>query len=296
MSVITAVPLNTMLADLDETLRALLRRELGEHGFEAVEIAFDAPTRDWSASQSSPTVNLFLYDLRESLDHRPVEWVERSVNGKVREARPPLRLNATFAVTAWTREVQDEHRLLSQTLSVLYAYHTLPEELLSGTLATRVAQSYPVTAQVAQGKGDGKADFWGAVGGEFKVSFDYVVTVSCEPGVEREQPPEVRTQTVRTGLMGIGVHEQENHRVGGVVRDADGAPSMGAWVALPELGKFAVTDTGGRFRLDQVPAGRYTCVARADDGEEAQEKLIVPGDGVELTLGSRPARRRARVD
>lgn len=296
MSVITAVPLNTMLADLDDTLRALLRRELEEHGFEAVEIAFDAPTREWSSAQSSPAVNLFLYDLRESLDHRPVEWTERTVNGKVREARPPLRLEATFAVTAWTREVQDEHRLLSQALSVLYAYHTLPEELLSGTLASRIAQSYPVTAQVAQGKGNGKSDFWSAVGGDFKVSFDYVVTVSCEPGVEREQPPEVRTQTVRTGLMGVGVHEQETHRIGGVVHGDDGAPSMGAWVALPELGRFAVTDTQGRFRLDQVPAGRYRCLARADDGAEAEGRLMVPGEGVDLTLGSRPARRKARTD
>jgi hypothetical protein len=294
MSVITAVPLNTMLADLDDTLRALLRRELAQHGFEAVDVAFDAPNREWSAGLSSPTVNLFLYDLREALDHRPVEWVERSANGKVLEARPPLRLEATFAVTAWTREVQDEHRLLSQALSVLYAFHTLPEELLAGTLASRIAQSYPVTAMVAQGKGDGKSDFWAAVGGEFKVSFDYVVTVSCEPGVQREQPPEVRTQTVRTGLMGAGVHEQESHRIGGVVRDADGGAAIGAWVGLPELGRFAVADHAGRFRMDQVPAGRYQCVARAEDGSQAEGKLQVPGDGIELTLAPAP-RRRARA-
>src|SRR4051794_14493595 len=66
MTVSVNVPLNTMLADLDEALRALLRRELGRHGFDGVEVAFDAPAKDWSATLSAPTVNLFLYDLREA--------------------------------------------------------------------------------------------------------------------------------------------------------------------------------------------------------------------------------------
>ena len=64
MALIVDVPLNTTLADLDETLRTLLRRELERHGFDGVEIAFDAPAREWSGQLSSPTVNLFLYDLR----------------------------------------------------------------------------------------------------------------------------------------------------------------------------------------------------------------------------------------
>ena len=39
---IVDVPLNTMLADLDETLRGLLKDQLERHGFEGVDIAFDA--------------------------------------------------------------------------------------------------------------------------------------------------------------------------------------------------------------------------------------------------------------
>src|SRR6185436_2803786 len=74
MALVVSVPLNTMLADLDETLRSLLKRELERHGFDGVEIAFDAPAREWSSQLSSPTVNLFLYDLRESQDSRPNEW------------------------------------------------------------------------------------------------------------------------------------------------------------------------------------------------------------------------------
>ena len=50
MALVVDVPLNTMLADLDESLRELLQRELARHGFDGVEIAFEAPAKDWSAS------------------------------------------------------------------------------------------------------------------------------------------------------------------------------------------------------------------------------------------------------
>src|SRR2546421_562049 len=119
MATIVRVPLNTMLADLDETLRAMLKRELGTHGFDGVEIAFDAPDKEWSAQLSTPTVSLFLYDLREAQDVRPIEWREVQTNGMTQDVRPPLRIDASFAVTAWTREVQDEHRLLSQVRAIL---------------------------------------------------------------------------------------------------------------------------------------------------------------------------------
>src|SRR5215208_1360645 len=89
MALVVSVPLNTMLADLDETLRSLLKRELERHGFDGVEVAFDAPAREWSGQLSSPTVNLFLYDLRESQDARQSEWSTHSGNGGARDVRPP---------------------------------------------------------------------------------------------------------------------------------------------------------------------------------------------------------------
>src|SRR5262249_34687396 len=101
------VPLNTMLADLDESLRTLLKR----HGFDGVEIVFDAPARDWAAMLTSPTVNLFLYNLREASRPRATDWAEQEANGRTTNVRPPLRVDAAFAVTAWTRAVEDEHRL-----------------------------------------------------------------------------------------------------------------------------------------------------------------------------------------
>ena len=126
MALVVQVPLNTVLADLDEGLRTLLRRELERHGFEGVEIAFDAPSSDWSGSLTGPAVNLFLYDLREfseGQDRTPTE--ARDGNG-TRMMPPPLRLEVTYAITAWTQAVEDEHRLLSQVLAVLFSYRNLP--------------------------------------------------------------------------------------------------------------------------------------------------------------------------
>src|SRR6185312_12146878 len=130
MARVVDVPLNTAIADLDEGLRTLLRRELARHGFEGVEIAFDAPSKEWSGKLTGPTVDLFLYDLREALDRAVGTSVERRENGRAVVVRPPLHLELTYAVTAWTKAVEDEHRLLSQVLSILFSYGELPDDVL----------------------------------------------------------------------------------------------------------------------------------------------------------------------
>ena len=285
MALVVSVPLNTMLADLDETLRSLLKRELERHGFDGVEVAFDAPAREWSSQLSSPTVNLFLYDLRESQDARPNEWQnERGSNGHAREVRPPMLMECSYAVTAWTQAVEDEHRLLSQVLAVLFAFPTLPTDVMPARLHS-VAERFPIGGRIAQPKADGKADFWNAVGGQYKASLDYVTTIACESGTAFERGPEVRTQTVTTRLAdGPARAIVEMHRFGGTVADKDGAPIGGAWVALPELGLLATSGPDGRFRFDRVPSGSHALVVRAPDGGEAKADVDVPGSKADLVI------------
>src|SRR3954468_1099086 len=98
MPLVVDVPLNTMLADLDETLRVLLKREVGRHGFDGVEIAFDAPARDWSAHLAAPPVTPFPSALRESPESRPTEWRTARSNGSHSEARPPMMMECSYAV------------------------------------------------------------------------------------------------------------------------------------------------------------------------------------------------------
>jgi hypothetical protein len=300
MALVVDVPLNTMLADLDETLRVLLKRELGRHGFDGVEVAFDAPARDWSSQLSGPTVNLFLYDLRESHEFRPTEWRTDRSNGSHREVRPPMMMECSYAVTAWTQAVEDEHRLLSQVLGVLFAFPQLPADALAGRLS-ETARRFAIEGRIGQPKSDGKADFWTAVGGQYKASLDYVVTLACESGIAYERGPEVRTQTIGAGLAdaapggpalagGVPGTITEMHRFGGKVVDADGAPLPDVWITLPDIGLFASSDRQGRFLLSRVPPGNHTLVARTRDGAEATAEVAIPGAVVDLTVGSsRPA-------
>jgi hypothetical protein len=293
MALVVHVPLNTMLADLDETLRSLLRRELERHGFDGVEIAFDAPAREWSGQLSSPTVNLFLYDMRESHESRPTEWThERTGNGNARDIRPPMMMECSYAVTAWTQAVEDEHRLLSQVLAVLFAFPALPLDAMPPRLQG-LADRFPIEGRIAQPKSDGKADFWNAVGGQYKASLDYVVTIACESGTALERGPEVRTQTITQRLSdGPARTITEMHRFGGTVANKDGAPVAGAWVALPELGLLATTNADGRFIFNRVGEGKHEVVVRTRDGAETAAEVQIPGDKADLVIG--PAGKASR--
>jgi hypothetical protein len=278
------VPLNTMLADLDETLENLLKRELGRHGFEGVDIAFDAPTREWSGQLSQPSVNLFLYDLRECEDQRPTGWTRTRTGDTVVEGRPPMIMEASYAITAWAQAVQDEHRLMSQVLSVLFAYPELPEDILHGRLSNGSQAGRSIKAKVGQAKGD-KADFWTAVGGQYKTSLDYVVRLAVESGVTRESR-QVRTQTIRTRLLDGPVSAVvEMTRAGGTVSDADGSPLANVWVTLPESAKWASSDAEGRFRFDRLTPGRHRLLARTADGRDAEAQFEVPGAMLDLVIG-----------
>jgi hypothetical protein len=285
------VPLTTTLADLDDALRRLLKRELARHGFENVEIAFDAPARDWSGKLTGPTVNLFLYDLREAPQGAEMGMRERRANGEARLTPPPLRLEVTYAITAWTKAIEDEHRLLSQILSILHSYQSFPTEILEG----RAAALGPIETSLGRPMEE-KADFWSAVGGQYKPAVDYALTLTLQSGAYEVRGPQVRTQVLRTGLKdGPRRTMVEMTRWGGRVLDAEGEPVPDAWVAIPELGVLASSDDDGRFIFDRVHAGEYTVVARTSSGEQAEAKATVPGTtDLVIGAGAKSGSRRGR--
>jgi Carboxypeptidase regulatory-like domain len=177
--------------------------------------------------------------------------------------------------------------------AILYAFSVLPDDALAGTLANG-SQRFPLETRVGQARTDGKADFWTSIGGQYKASVDYVVTLSCEPGTSFERGPEVRTQTLRLhDVDSRRANLVETNRAGGTVRDAEGGPVVNAWVILADQGVWAVSDAEGRFRFDRLPDGTYDCVARAPDGREASGALTVPGTGIDLTIGGAKPKAKA---
>ena len=164
MTLVTSVSLNTSLAELDEALRTLLQRELTGTGFDGIAVAFEAPDREWAATVTQPTLNLFLYDLRENRERRKAGW-DGSSNGEATiETRPPLWLDASYTLSAFSRAVEDEHRLLSQALTALSSYPELPDEILPAPLAG-LRQQFGALKARADPRHDATPDFWHAVGG-----------------------------------------------------------------------------------------------------------------------------------
>jgi hypothetical protein len=293
MGLIVDVPLNTALADLDEGLRALLKRELGHHGFEGVEISFDAPSKEWSGKLTGPTVSLFLYDLREALDQTDISGGERRGNGRAVVTPPDLRLEATYAITAWSKAVEDEHRLLSQLIGILHSYRELPADLLRG----RLSEAGRIETVVGRPMEE-KADFWTAVGGHYKPSIDFALRLSIRSGAAFVRGPEVRSQVVQIAPVDAPKGTMvELFRFGGTVRGKDGEPAEGTWVVAPESGAWTCTDAAGRFVFDRVRPGEHHVVARAADGAEAGATITVPGEAADLVIGSsarqtKPSRRK----
>jgi hypothetical protein len=225
---------------------------------------------------------------------RTSEWSRMTKDGRTFEGRPPMIMECSYAVTAWTQAVEDEHRLLSQVLAILFSHVQLPSDLLEGRLAA-ASQLRAIETEVGRPKEE-KADFWTSIGGRYKASIDYAIKLEVESGLTFSRGPDVRTQTVRMNLSDAPRRMmEEQQRFGGVVRDSDGEPVADAWVVLPDLGRFASSNREGQFVFDGVRPGVHRVTARNVEGQEASGVAKVPGGGVDLELGAgkkKPAAKR----
>src|SRR5664280_1546460 len=162
-----------MIEEVDETLRGLIRTEVLSGS--QVEVSFDAPTKDWAARRNAPTINLYLYDIREDVARRDAAWAPiYAQEGYVTGHRPPPRhYKLQYMVTAWTQRPEDEHRLLSACLGAFLRHETLGPSEMTGALAE---QPLPAMVSVALPLGPDRsiADVWSALGGELKPSLDLV--------------------------------------------------------------------------------------------------------------------------
>lgn len=187
---------------MDSALRALIERETGTRD---VEVVFDAPTRDWAGRRNSPTIDVYLYDIREDLRRR-----ERGVLNEynadqtriVGRHLPPRHFKLSYLITAWTQRPEDEHRLLSSLLMCFLRFDALPPELLGGPLAA-LGLPVPVTVALPPPEDRAFADVWSALGGELKPSIDVVVSTPMDTGQQFEVGPAI-TRPPLFGMSGLG--------------------------------------------------------------------------------------------
>jgi len=201
-----------MIHDVDGSLRELTKRDVLNGA--KVEISFDAPNRDWSSRRNAPALNLYLYDVREDLTRRQVQYEEhRDTNGFVTDRRtPPRMFKLSYLVTAWTQRPEDEHRLLSAVISCFIRFDALPKDILQGELAQ---QAFPVRVTVGLPLPADRSisDVWSALGGELKASVDLVVTAPFSTNRHfTHGPPVLELPTITLQGGAEGQHETRGGR------------------------------------------------------------------------------------
>ncbi|MBE9090188.1 DUF4255 domain-containing protein [Microcystis aeruginosa LEGE 11464] len=168
-----------MIQDLDDTLKELLVQKVPLDPT-AIDIKFEVPNKDdWNPKPTKPTINCFLYDIRENQELRSNERYLTRNGTTGTEEIAPTRIDLSYLITVWTTDVADEHQLLGNILKTLLSYPVLPKEVLKGQI---VNQSLPLRAWVSQPERTPNAwDFWGALDGRMKAGISYMVTIDVEP-------------------------------------------------------------------------------------------------------------------
>ncbi|WP_419179526.1 DUF4255 domain-containing protein [Rhodococcus opacus] len=227
-----------VISEVDDALRQLIEQEAVDES--EVEVAFDAPTKEWAARRTGPTIDVYLYDIREDLRRRQRGLVNEYEDRRVRARHvPPRYFKLSYLVAAWTQRPEDEHRLLGRLLTCFLRHEALPQALLTGSLAT-LALPVPVTVALPPPEDRSFADVWTALGGELKPSLDVVVSVPSETGQALPAaPPALRTPLLTTeGLANSAPVERKRRRI----PPADGGPADGP-VGLETLADNASTPT-----------------------------------------------------
>ncbi|NJN55204.1 MAG: DUF4255 domain-containing protein [Anaerolineae bacterium] len=186
-----------MFQDLDDTLAALLQRELPLNN---VAISFAAPDNTFPPIEvTPPAVDFFLYDIRENLNLRSNEWTDvRQPNGNVSRQRPSTRVDCSYLITAWSsaaNAVRDEHRLLGEVMRVLLRYRRLPADILQGSL---VGHEPPVRSLVIrEGFLQSPGEFWQALGGKPKAALHYTLTLAVNVFPVEDIGPAVTEKVIK---------------------------------------------------------------------------------------------------
>ena len=188
-----------MLHELDTALRALVEREIATDG--EVEIDFDAPTKDWAAHRNQPTIDIYLYDIRQDVHPLPVRRGRASATTTASspQRRPqPKFFRLAYLVTAWTQRAEDEHRLLSALMVTFLRHDIVPPDLLDGSLAD-LGISIPMAVALPPPQDRALSDVWSALGGELKPSLDVSLIAPLLPERFAEVGPPVHA---RAGAQG----------------------------------------------------------------------------------------------
>ena len=271
-----------MFDDVDETLRQILLTDV-PIGRNEVDIAFDRPTREWASRLSKPTLNLFLFDVRERIDFRDDTLrVSRGANGQALHERPPRRVDLSYVLTVWTKEASDEHRLLAAVMACLYRQGRVDPQLLQGVLVGMevplLVRSMPPDHLVKP------ADYWGVMDNDLHASLTWVATAPLD--VFRPfSGPIVRTRELRVGELDRPERDVFVEVAGVAHRKGDAAAGVAdARVVVKGTGLEATTDGEGKFVFPRLGHGDYTLRLDISDAKSVERKVTVPSGDYDVEI------------
>ncbi len=287
-----------MFADLDETLKQLLTREVPLPPGDA-DIAFERPDREQTARFSRPTVSLFLFSIDENLDLIESGWnVTRHPDNSTTLRWPELRVDLRYLVTVWTQAIDDEHNLLYHLYRTFRRFAELPVDVLQGTMAR---QSRPIPISIERGEVGTLMELWKALENTVRPGLVLKATLAVDLNDVRTLPA-VRSSGLRIGPMGGPAEVRFD--IAGRVRNEQGQPVAGANIRAGGRNMPAVTDAEGRYRLASLPSAPVEIFASAEGFQTQTRTVALPGDyDFTLSLGNsesdpipedRPRSRRGR--
>lgn len=269
-----------MFDDLDASLTQLLNDapagELPE--LRNADVTFVTPESSFAPAQ--PTVDLFLYAVRENRelrDSRPI--VER--DGSRFTSRPaPLRADCSYVVTTWAAgppgpaRVAAEHRLLGQALTWLSRFGTVPDRYLQGLLGLPERLYPPPTLVARMDPSQNAGDFWVAMGIAPRPAFELTVTVELDLG----DPVGGDLVTTRfTRFQAFGEPDQPWVQLGGrVVNGVAGDGVSDAIVDLTDLRLRTRSGDEGRYSFPRVPPGTHTIRVVGPGFAPQTQPMVVP--------------------
>jgi hypothetical protein len=280
-----------MLQDLDETVKKILY-DVGKLSRESVDVVFEQPTGEWAATLNKPTINLYLYDIRENLELRNTSeiTVERTPDGRARRNFPPRRIDINYLVTVWSKKPEDEHKLLWRILETfLHHGHVKPEDCIGEVRDQPFV--IPVRVALPSDAVRNMPDLWGVMENQLKPSINLMLTLALDPKRGIESPMVLSTELRFGGFDSqtptLHSTDLEIYHVGGRVLDKDKPVGAGVTVRLTDPYREVQTDADGRYVFAALSPGKYDLEVIRDGKKPKTFDLEVPAteaNGYDLTV------------
>ncbi len=195
-----------MLTLLNKSIKNMLEAALRQQHV-GLKVSFNTPDEEWRKDRGE-TVSVFLYDLAEATEYRSHDRIERrSGDGMVHVNTPVARFECRYLVSTWTnkesKDLESEHRLLSDVLWALFQHSSLPREHMDPELREIVDRHdarIPTFAAQSQNP-ETLGQIWTSLGSTWRPSVHYTAIVPLGVWRDDASHPEVTTKITRTGVI-----------------------------------------------------------------------------------------------